>query len=244
MSNTRNLLILLGLFVLLILIPDFVKEVPVSLSKFMEYTGGTQLLDQTMNYSPEKAYEMMERYGEKGRYYYLYRILIPMDILIPLVYALFFSVLITQIYKRLPKSDYLGALQMVAILSGCLITWKMLQSLLYGTLGYKEVLKQLKNACTLIDGVKPDTIFTVGGDCGVELLSVSYLNKRYNGALAVIWFDAHGDLNTPASSPIKKFHGMPLRALLGEGDEEIVRQCFSKLKAGQQGGDLYAGATG
>ena len=59
------------------------------------------------------------------------------------------------------------------------------------------------------------------------------MNKYYKGDLAVIWFDAHGDLNTPDSSLSKNFHGMPLRFLLGDGDKNIVEQCFSKLNSNQ-----------
>lgn len=100
-------------------------------------------------------------------------------------------------------------------------------------LGYKEILEQLKEVTKLINDIKPDTIFTVGGGCDVELAPVSYLNKKYDGNLTVIWFDAHGDLNTPSSSPSKKFHGMPLRTLLGDGNQNIVRQCFSHINPEQ-----------
>ncbi len=96
-------------------------------------------------------------------------------------------------------------------------------------LGYDSILLQLKKAIEVVLDHKPQRIFTIGGDCGVELAPVSYLNKLYNTDFAVIWFDAHGDLNMPSSSPSKKFHGMPLRFLLGEGDENIVRECLSKL---------------
>jgi arginase family enzyme len=37
----------------------------------------------------------------------------------------------------------------------------------------------------------------------------------------VVWFDAHGDLNTPSSSPSGAFHGMVLRNLLGTGFPEM-----------------------
>lgn len=100
-------------------------------------------------------------------------------------------------------------------------------------LGYKEILEQLKDAAELISNVTPDTIFTIGGGCDVEVAPVSYLNEKYNGNLAVIWFDSHGDLNTPSSSPSKKFHGMPLRALLGDGNQHIVEKCFSKINPSQ-----------
>jgi arginase len=38
----------------------------------------------------------------------------------------------------------------------------------------------------------------------------------------VVWFDAHPDLNSPATSPSKAFHGMVLRTLLGGGPAELA----------------------
>jgi arginase len=46
---------------------------------------------------------------------------------------------------------------------------------------------------------------------------VSAALARHGDGLAVVWFDAHGDLNTPESSPSGAFHGMVLRTLLGQG---------------------------
>ncbi|WP_218005699.1 arginase family protein [Actinomadura hibisca] len=65
-------------------------------------------------------------------------------------------------------------------------------------------------------------VVTVGGDCGVELEPIAAAARRYGDRLAVVWFDAHGDLNTPESSPSGAFHGMVLRTLLGEGPPELV----------------------
>ncbi len=79
----------------------------------------------------------------------------------------------------------------------------------------------------------PEKILLLGGDCAVELAPVSFLNQQYQGDLAVIWLDAHGDLNSPDSSPSKLFHGMPLRALLGEGDQAIANENFSCLNPEQ-----------
>ena len=100
-------------------------------------------------------------------------------------------------------------------------------------LGYEEITRQFEIAKLLIDKEKPSTIFTVGGGCDVEILPVSYLNYQLEGDLTLIWIDAHGDLNTPESSPSKNFHGMPLRTILGEGDKHIVDLMFSKLFASQ-----------
>ena len=99
-------------------------------------------------------------------------------------------------------------------------------------LGYQQIATQLHGACTLIQTANPTGIFTLGGDCGVELAPVSWLNHIYDG-LAVVWLDAHADLNTPTSSPSGHFHGMPLRALLGQGDGELQTQLFSILQPQQ-----------
>ncbi|OPG13739.1 hypothetical protein B1L11_07160 [Microbispora sp. GKU 823] len=66
------------------------------------------------------------------------------------------------------------------------------------------------------------TVVTVGGDCGVEVEPVSAALARHGDGLVVVWFDAHGDLNTPGSSPSHAFHGMVLRTLLGEGHPDLV----------------------
>ena len=59
------------------------------------------------------------------------------------------------------------------------------------------------------------TTVIIGGDCGVELGAIQHAVARQD--LVVVWLDAHGDLNTPDSSPSGAFGGMVLRTLLGEG---------------------------
>nr|WTA64482.1 arginase family protein [Micromonospora sp. NBC_00855] len=61
---------------------------------------------------------------------------------------------------------------------------------------------------------RPRRLLTLGGDCAVEVASVAHLAGHYAQRLFVLWIDAHGDLNTPASSPSGTAHGMPLRLLL------------------------------
>lgn len=99
--------------------------------------------------------------------------------------------------------------------------------------GYEEIKSQLSEAYSLINQYKPEKIFTIGGGCDVEIVPVSYLNEKFEGDLTVIWIDAHGDLNTPDSSPSKLFHGMPLRTLLGEGDKDILEQTLSNIMPDQ-----------
>ncbi|KRC58498.1 arginase [Agromyces sp. Root81] len=68
----------------------------------------------------------------------------------------------------------------------------------------------------------PDWALTIGGDCGASLASVGHASARADGDLAVLWLDAHPDLNTPESSPSGGFGGMTLRAITGEGAEGLA----------------------
>jgi len=60
----------------------------------------------------------------------------------------------------------------------------------------------------------------IGGDCGAELAAVERVAA--DGTVAVVWFDAHPDLNTPETSTTGAFGGMVLRTLLGDGVEALV----------------------
>lgn len=99
--------------------------------------------------------------------------------------------------------------------------------------GYEEIFRQLTQSKALIMQEKPETIFTIGGGCDADIASIAYLNEKMKSDMTVLWFDAHGDINTPESSESKYFYGMPLRTLLGEGDEEIVKLVYSKLLPSQ-----------
>ena len=56
----------------------------------------------------------------------------------------------------------------------------------------------------------------LGGDHSVALGSIGGLASLY-GAGGVLWLDAHGDLNTPETTPSGNVHGMVLAAVLGLG---------------------------
>jgi arginase len=62
----------------------------------------------------------------------------------------------------------------------------------------------------------PDRPVVLGGCCCTHVGAVEGLATRYE-RLAVAWFDAHGDLNTPESSPSGNLWGMPFRMLLDTG---------------------------
>jgi arginase len=58
------------------------------------------------------------------------------------------------------------------------------------------------------------TPLVLGGDHSVAIGSIGGLASLH-GPGAVLWFDAHGDLNTPETTPSGNVHGMPLAAALG-----------------------------
>ena len=76
---------------------------------------------------------------------------------------------------------------------------------------------------------RPERLFTVAGTCAGAAAPIAWLNARYAGKLAVLWFDAHGDLNTPESSPSGAFTGMVLRTLLGEGPAPFLARLTRPL---------------
>lgn len=62
---------------------------------------------------------------------------------------------------------------------------------------------------------------TLGGDHSIGLGSIAGASKARN-PLGVIWFDAHADFNTTATTPSGNVHGMILAALAGLGDERLI----------------------
>jgi arginase len=62
----------------------------------------------------------------------------------------------------------------------------------------------------------PEVPLVIGGCCCAHIGAVEGLAARFP-RLSVIWLDAHGDLNTPASSPSGNEWGMPLRMIVDQG---------------------------
>jgi arginase len=62
----------------------------------------------------------------------------------------------------------------------------------------------------------------LGGDHSVALGSLVGM-AQVRGPGGVVWVDAHGDLNTPATSPSGNVHGMVLAAALGHGGAAFAR---------------------
>jgi len=66
---------------------------------------------------------------------------------------------------------------------------------------------------------------TIGGDHSLAIGSIAGVSNYYRKRkeeFGLIWYDAHGDINTPATSPSGNVHGMPLAVSLGQGDERLT----------------------
>jgi len=64
----------------------------------------------------------------------------------------------------------------------------------------------------------------LGGDHSVALGSLVGMAKARGGPGGVVWVDAHGDVNTPQTSPTGNVHGMVLAAALGLAGDEFARE--------------------
>lgn len=66
----------------------------------------------------------------------------------------------------------------------------------------------------------------LGGDhtvaAGSAGATATHVREQSGGRIGVLWIDAHGDLNTPATTLSGNVHGMPLAALLGDEPVELA----------------------
>ncbi len=74
-----------------------------------------------------------------------------------------------------------------------------------------SAVNRVAETVTLALETSDEPAIVVGGDCGVALPAIAHAAARHPG-LAVVWFDAHADLHSPASSPSGAVAGMALRA--------------------------------
>jgi arginase len=92
-------------------------------------------------------------------------------------------------------------------------------------------LDQIKETCERIaravsKAVGEDrTPIVLGGDHSIALGTLGGLASVY-GPGGVLWLDAHGDLNTPETSPSGNVHGMPLAAALGRDAETFASEAW------------------
>jgi len=96
---------------------------------------------------------------------------------------------------------------------------------------HARFLSQIKETCAGIakkvsaavdDGHVP---IVLGGDHSIALGTLGGLASSH-GPGGALWFDAHGDLNTPGTSPSGNVHGMPLAAALGLANDVFASDAW------------------
>ncbi|HUI41178.1 MAG TPA: arginase [Terriglobia bacterium] len=91
-----------------------------------------------------------------------------------------------------------------------------------------EIAEACQEAAQRVAGTLNEGLFplSLGGDHSVAMgtvAGVSNFHRERGQTIGCLWIDAHGDMNTPESSPSGNVHGMPFAALLGVGPEELTR---------------------
>lgn len=87
----------------------------------------------------------------------------------------------------------------------------------------KEIVKVNSLLCKEVSMVMEEGMIPVvlGGDHSIAIGTIfGVLQHKKN--LGVIWFDAHGDINTAETSPSGNIHGMPVAVLTGMGHEDLT----------------------
>ena len=105
---------------------------------------------------------------------------------------------------------------------GCAVnSWQTVEG---GQCNEVNVLRGLDGCCLVVQEVKRLTAkslgagrlpLLVGGEHSVSMGGIAASLEHTEGDLAVLWVDAHADVNTPATSPSGHLHGMPLAAAMG-----------------------------
>lgn len=78
--------------------------------------------------------------------------------------------------------------------------------------------RALSSAVSAASGKLP---LVFAADCVSAIGTLKGLNLD---DVAVVWYDAHGDFNTPATTPSGFLGGMPLAMLVGRGDQSILTE--------------------
>jgi len=69
-------------------------------------------------------------------------------------------------------------------------------------------------------------LLAIGGDCTTHAGALAGIRRVRPGLrLGLAWFDAHGDFNTPDTTPSGNVWGMPFAMICGRGDPDLVAAC-------------------
>jgi arginase len=97
---------------------------------------------------------------------------------------------------------------------------------LFGIVKANEQLAQ-----SVFDAIKSNQFFLIiGGDHSCAIGTWSGVSAALNADFGLIWIDAHCDAHTPETTHTGNVHGMPVAALLGYGDKNLISITHTKQK--------------
>jgi arginase len=83
---------------------------------------------------------------------------------------------------------------------------------------FDKFLESTKNIRAASSGISEgDFVFCLGGECGLIVGTLAGFRGAFKGRPGVLWLDAHGDFNTPETTPSGFIGGMPLAIACGRG---------------------------
>ncbi|HEV2387170.1 MAG TPA: arginase [Candidatus Acidoferrales bacterium] len=94
-----------------------------------------------------------------------------------------------------------------------------------------KYLKEIAETCTGLAGIVKRAAgdgclpLVLGGDHSLAVGSIggaAASHRKQGRRIGLLWLDAHGDMNTPETTPSGNVHGMPLAALVGAGAPELT----------------------
>jgi len=91
-----------------------------------------------------------------------------------------------------------------------------------------EIAEACKGLADIVKKTLDEDFFplVLGGDHSIAVGTTAGTAAHFNKdskRIGVIWLDAHGDMNTPESSPSGNVHGMPLASIMGYGPPELTK---------------------
>ncbi len=92
--------------------------------------------------------------------------------------------------------------------------------------GTAKFLAETREVCRTLEEAVAETVaagqcpLVLGGDHSIAIGTLGGVSQYQE--VGVLWFDAHSDFNTPATTPSGNIHGMPLAAALGKDDEGVL----------------------
>jgi arginase len=103
-------------------------------------------------------------------------------------------------------------------------------------------LQLVRERLTDVLGELDTAAVVVGGDCAVSAAAVAHAAGK--GEVALVWFDAHPDLNSPGTSPSGAFAGMVLRSIVDDGVIPAGRVTLAGARSWDPGEEAYAAEQG